>query len=106
MIVRMLNAINPLAPLFIKHWNDADKMMNSETFQALTGLCNVIGAVDGCHIRITRPAKHSDDYLNRKGYYSILLQGVCDYEGIFRDIFVGPPGQIHDARLLRTSPLF
>ena len=105
-IVRMLNAINRLAPLFIKHWNDADKMTNSEKFQALTGLCNVIGAIDGCHIRITRPPKHGDDYLNRKGYYSILLQGVCDHEGIFRDIFVGPPGRIHDARLLRTSPLF
>jgi len=61
----MLNAINRLAPLFIKYWNDADKMMNSETFQALTGLCNVIGAVDGCHICIT-PSKQSDDYLNRK----------------------------------------
>ena len=44
--------------------------------------------------------------MNRKGYYSILLQGICDQDGKFIDIFVGPPGRVHDARLLQSSPVY
>ena len=75
-------------------------------FNSISGLQNVIGAIDGCHIRISRPRKHGDDYINRKGHYSILLQGTCDHNGNFRDIYVGPAGRVHDARMLRCSPIF
>lgn len=43
--------------------------------------------------------------MNPKGYYSIL-QGICDGKGKFLDIFVGSLSRVHDARLLRKSPLF
>ena len=36
----------------------------------------------------------------------MLLQGVCNNTLQFIDCFAGYPGSVHDARLLRNSPLF
>ncbi|KAB0804448.1 hypothetical protein PPYR_01418 [Photinus pyralis] len=47
-----------------------------EEFEKKQGIKNVIGAIDGCHIRINKPKLNQDSYVNRKGYHSILLQGV------------------------------
>ena len=44
-----------------------------------TATDNVIGAIDGCHIRLQRPKKNASDYINRKCYYSKLLQGICGF---------------------------
>lgn len=56
-----------------------------EPIYTLTALW-IAGAIDGCHIKIQRPHVRGGDYLNRKGYYSVVLQAVVD------DIFVGAPG--------------
>ncbi|XP_078581876.1 uncharacterized protein LOC144865182 [Branchiostoma floridae x Branchiostoma japonicum] len=70
------------------------------------------GAVDGSHIPINAPTKDPTDFFNRKGYHSVILQGVVDhlYRFIFvqrfTDICVGRPGSVHDARVLRDSPFF
>uniref|UniRef100_A0A3B4ADH1 DDE Tnp4 domain-containing protein n=1 Tax=Periophthalmus magnuspinnatus TaxID=409849 RepID=A0A3B4ADH1_9GOBI len=65
------------------------------------------GAVDGCHVRI-RPPSGSDgqSYRNGKLFPSIILQAVCDHQGRFIDTYVGWPGSVHDARVLRHSPLY
>ena len=41
-----------------------------------SGFPNVVGAVDGTHVKIQAPTKDEDDYVNRKGYHSINVQ-VC-----------------------------
>ena len=46
------------------------------------------------------------DYYNRKGWYSVILQAVVDHQYLFRDINVGWPGSVHDARVLAHSALF
>ena len=104
-VMRMVKYLNRLSPAFIKLWTDEEKIRNSQKFLS-TGFDNVIGAIDGCHIRIARPQRHGDDYMNRNGYFSILLQGVCDHDGNFKDVFIGVPGKVHDARMLRMSPFF
>ncbi|XP_055084002.1 putative nuclease HARBI1 [Periophthalmus magnuspinnatus] len=65
------------------------------------------GAIDGCHVRI-RPPSDPDGhcYRNRKLFPSIILQAVCDHQGHFIDTYVGWPGSVHDARVLRNSPLY
>lgn len=67
---------------------------------------NVVGAIDGSHIRIKPPARHRIDYLNYKGFYSINMQAVCDSTGRFLDIFVGYPGSVHDTRVMKNSSLY
>ncbi|XDV39629.1 hypothetical protein PO909_008836, partial [Leuciscus waleckii] len=45
-------------------------------------------------------------YRNRTLFPSIILQAVCDHQGRFIDTYVGWPGSVHDARVLRYSPLY
>ncbi|CAM4610408.1 unnamed protein product [Leuciscus chuanchicus] len=47
----------------------------------ISGLDGVIGAIDGCHIRVQSPPIRGGDYINRKSYYSVLLQGIANDDG-------------------------
>ena len=38
--------------------------------------------------------------------FHVVWQIVCDDNMLFRDILVGWPGSVHDARVLRNSSLF
>ncbi|XP_077954103.1 uncharacterized protein LOC144391358 [Gasterosteus aculeatus] len=64
---------------------------------------NVIGAIDGTHIRIKPPRRHQIEYLNYKGFYSINMQAIFDSSGRFLDVFIGYPGSVHDTRILKNS---
>ncbi|KAL0150458.1 hypothetical protein M9458_054275 [Cirrhinus mrigala] len=66
----------------------------------------VVGAIDGCHIRMKPPANNSHCYYNRKLFHSIQLQAITDHHGKFFDVFVGYPGSVHDSRVLRNSPVY
>ncbi|KAK7136426.1 hypothetical protein R3I94_014919 [Phoxinus phoxinus] len=66
----------------------------------------VAGAIDGCHIRIKPPASDGQCYFNRKLFNSVQLQAITDHKGKFVDIFVGYPGSVHDARVLKNSPVY
>ena len=50
-----------------------------ESFKLTKGFPQAIGAIDGTHIPIIRPEQSPADYYNRKGYYSIIMQGVVDF---------------------------
>ena len=49
----------------------------NENFQK-TGFPQAYGAIDGCHIHVKPPQIGISDYINRKRYPSIVLQGVVD----------------------------
>ncbi|XP_033938050.1 uncharacterized protein [Pseudochaenichthys georgianus] len=65
------------------------------------------GAIHGCHIRI-KPSgnEYHKDCINYKLFPSIQMQAICDSTGRFLDVFIGYPGSVHDARVLRNSPIF
>ncbi|KAJ8930080.1 hypothetical protein NQ314_017161, partial [Rhamnusium bicolor] len=69
------------------------------------GFPNIIVAIGGSHIKIDKLENDLDSYINRKGYYSIQMQVVCDHTRKLRDIFVVYPGSVHDSRVYRNSPL-
>ncbi|KAH1165579.1 hypothetical protein KIL84_023138 [Mauremys mutica] len=73
---------------------------------AAMGFPNCGGAIDGTHIPILGPAHQASQYINRKGYFSMVLQALVDHRGRFTNIFVGWPGKVHDARVFRNSCLF
>ena len=67
-------------------------------------LPNVIGAVDGSHIPIQRPKTlYHNRYINRKGFYSVVLMAIVDHTERFTYIHSGQPGSMHDARVLKQT---
>ncbi|XP_060094422.1 uncharacterized protein LOC132571642 [Heteronotia binoei] len=64
-----------------------------------------IAALDGCHVAIRAPAGQADEYINRKHFFSIILQATVDHTGRFTDVVIGYSGKCHDAYVLRSSNL-
>ncbi|XP_018400724.1 PREDICTED: uncharacterized protein LOC108778122 [Cyphomyrmex costatus] len=103
----VITILSDLIPLYVK-WPDANEcQISSNIFRNRSrGFEGVIGAIDGCHIPCKQPVRNPHDFYNRKGFHSIILQGVCDHRGKFIDCFIGLPGRMHDARVFRQSSLF
>ncbi|XP_034944035.1 protein ALP1-like [Chelonus insularis] len=94
------------SPDIIK-WPQNGQIPNiTNKFQLIAGMPNVIGAIDCTHVKIVTPKVNSRDFYNRKKYHSINLQGVVDPEMRFINVYCGEPGSLHDARVLRRSPLY
>ncbi|KAM9132648.1 uncharacterized protein ACDP82_008740 [Pangshura tecta] len=73
---------------------------------AQIGFPNCGGVIDGMHIPILAPAHLASNYINQKGYFSMVLQALVDHHGCFIDIYSGWPGKVHDARIFWNTGLF
>ena len=71
----------------------------ADEFSAIHQIPYVVGVVDGSHIPIIAPRLHAADYYNRKGFHSILLQGVVSSKCLFWDFDIGWAGSMHNANL-------
>ena len=84
--------VNVLQPRYIK-WPTGESLKTViQAFQEKNGFPQCAGAVDGTHIPIVSPKHCPADYYNRKGWHSVIMQGVVDHLGHFTDIYVGWPG--------------
>ncbi|KAK9979860.1 hypothetical protein ABG768_013268 [Culter alburnus] len=95
-----------LMPEVIKLPNSEKLKEMATYFERRWGLPQCVGAIDGSHIPILGPEDYHKEYFNRKGWHSIILQAVVDGRGLFWNVFVGAPGSLHDARVLRLSGLW
>ena len=50
-------------------------------FFSVGGFPNLIGAVDGTHVRIQAPHEDEASFVNRKGFHSINVLAIRDAEG-------------------------
>ncbi|CAG5033814.1 unnamed protein product [Parnassius apollo] len=80
-----------------------------ETIRRFRSICNfpsVLGTIDCTHIRAKRVGGDmSEGYVNRKGYYSINVQVVCDLNLKIRDIVARWRGSAHDSRVFNESTI-
>lgn len=90
----------PIGMLAYKTINDFNNLRGPNGFP------NIIGAVDGMHVPIPAPTNDAASYYNRKGFYSVLLQGTCNAQSVFIDCFIGWPGSSHDSRVWKNSSLY
>ncbi len=88
-----------------------------ETFMAQPGLDNFVerstswerhftgcmGALDGSHIPAIVPAENDLPFINRKGFHSQNVLGVCNFNLEFTYILTGWEGSAHDSRVLRDA---
>ena len=67
---------------FIKWPTDLAEINESKNcFYRRRQFPGVIGCIDGTHIRIIAPSNDENDFVNRKGFHSINVQGVCNHKG-------------------------
>ena len=98
--------IQKLMPLYIS-FPTGDKVSEVvRGFKEKWGFPQCVGSVDGSHIPVTPPSMNHTDYYNRKGWYSIVVQAVVDHNYLFRNICVGWPGSVHDARVFANCSLY
>ena len=98
--------VDDIMPQVIQ-WPTGNKIgETSNAFSDISGLLNVLGAVDGSHIPIKAPTKNPNAYYNRKKYHSVVLLATCDASLRFTYAWTGNPGSTHDATVLRSSELF
>ncbi|XP_066590789.1 putative nuclease HARBI1 [Prorops nasuta] len=90
---------------YIKWPNNRELLENEVKFKEMSNFPGVVGVIDGCHIRISSPIDNPNNYINRKGIHSIVLQGICDYRRKFIDVFTGYCGSVHDARVWQLSDI-
>ena len=64
------------------------------------------GVIDGKYIRIRAPPHRPEDYINRKGFHSVVLQATTDHEMKFTSVYCGWPGSVHDERVFKRSPMY
>jgi hypothetical protein len=95
-----------LQPIYLQ-WPETPAQLQhlADGFLAIQGIPNAVGAIDGSHNPIIAPREWPADYYNRKGFHSILLQGVVDADYKFWHYDIGRPGCMHDYKMFTLSDL-
>ena len=98
-IYQVCNIISKvLGPKYLKLPKTASEMRQKVSeFEAKFDMVQAFGCIDGTHVPIKRPVKDPQDYYCYKGFYSLNVQAVCDYRGIFMDVDCRWSGSVHDA---------
>lgn len=65
---------------------------------------NCIGAIDCTHVKIQSPGgDNAEIFRNRKNFFSVNVQVVCDSDLKIRDIVCRWPGSTHDSTIFNNS---
>ena len=99
-VKEVCQATNKRLPNVINIPQGQDLLQVIQCYEEKWGFSMCVGAIDGTHIPILSPTESHTDYVNCKGRHSIIMQAVVDCYYLFRDIVVGWPGSVHDARVL------
>lgn len=76
-IVRITYFLSNKSNSIIKWPNNEEKVDIERHFRK--GFPNVVGVIDGCHIKIDKPSLDPDSYINRKGYYSVQVSTIVQH---------------------------
>lgn len=78
-------------------------------FLELSGFPGVIGIVDSTHVGLVAPPTGGvyslNSFQNKKGYFSMNIQLVCDPDFMIHDVCAEFPGSVPDSDVWRSSPV-
>ena len=80
----------------------------SDAWFEYCGIPNVQAAVDCTHVPIRGPNQdqYPSNYYNRKNWYSVNVQLMCDLDTRILDCVSDWPGSVHDSRILKNSAVY
>ena len=101
-VCRVLSSRNRLFGTYIHAPRGHILMDTIRKFRDLTGLPNVVGAIDGTYILLSTGPQRGlilmlCDFFNKKNFHSVLLQAMCVVEGFFGNVCVRQPRGVHGA---------
>jgi hypothetical protein len=103
----VIDAINiTLQPKYITFPSEQSLRNVVEGFHTRWNFSQCCQAIDGTHIPIIATKSHHTDYYDRKGFHSVIMQAVVDFNYKFTNINVGHAGKHHDAHVFHESSLF
>ncbi|XP_044005558.1 protein ALP1-like [Aphidius gifuensis] len=105
-VQRVTNALTNIAHHIIAWPTRACRREISAAFEAVAGLPNVIGAIDGASVQIKAPSVDREVYVTRKFFTAYTVQGISDSNLKFIDIYTGWPGSVSDTRIFRNLPIY
>jgi hypothetical protein len=85
--------------------NEEDWINIADKFYDRTNFPNVIGAVDGKHVRVVKPDNSGSKYFNYKKYFSQVLMAWVDADYKFVFIDVGSLGGMSDSTVFKESKM-
>ena len=95
---RCFKAINDNLGHLMRWPNKEQRELSAAAIKKYHFFRNCIGYIDGTHFRLAqKPTKHAETYYNRKGFYSLNCQVVCDERMIIFGLQVGHVGSVGDA---------
>lgn len=86
---RVTYALHCISPRFIKWPRGQDAVNIMERFQRSSGFPNVIGAIDGTHIKIRAPLKMQTHMLTEKGFIPLTFKLYAILEVYLRIAILG-----------------
>lgn len=99
-IKKTTHAIASLSPTTIKIPSNDESLKTNLFFLNYSNLPGVTGIVDGTHIWIQSPGGQSAElYRNRKGWFSLNVQVICNEKHKFINVVARWPGSVHDSRI-------
>nr|XP_026484868.1 uncharacterized protein LOC113392584 [Vanessa tameamea] len=96
---------NMLQPLYMPTKQGDDWIKIADEFYSCTNISNIIGAIDGKHIRMIQPEHSGSSYFNYKKFFSCVLMALTDADYKFVYIDVGSYGTASDSEIFKTSEM-
>ena len=102
-VVKILNEIKGSYIKFPHTVEDKQRVIDS--FKERSSLPNVLGAIDGMHIKIRIPIENREEYFSEYQQYDIVCQGIVDGNTKFIHVVAGFPGSMQDSQVLRNTEI-
>lgn len=92
-------------PLFMAIKQEDYWIKIADEFYTHTNFPNIIGAINGKHIRMIQPEHSGTSYFNYKKFFSCVLMAWTDADYKFVYIDVGSYGTASDSEIFKTSDM-